>query len=64
MGQLILGRIANKSTKTPKKYQIAKGLQSLNKKGYLNAHYSAKEVKQMLCSFGKLEQYLVTNEKE
>jgi len=63
MGQLILGRTANKATETKKKSQVVKGLRFLDKKGYLKAHYSANELKQMLSSFGNLEQYLVTNDK-
>ena len=63
MGQLILGISENDTMETKKLSKKAKGLRSLDKKGYLNAHYSAKELKQMLSSFGNLEQYLVPNDK-
>ena len=63
MGQLILGGTVNKFTETIKESQTVKGLRSLDKRGYLRAHYSATELKQMLCTFGNLEQYLATNDK-
>lgn len=63
MGQLILGQSPKNSTKSKKEHQATKGLLPLDKKGYLKAHYSANELKNLLSSFGNLEQYLVTNDK-
>lgn len=62
MGQLITGKIADKRT-VATQVEVVKGLEQLTNKGYLKAHYSVTELKQMLSSFGDLQQYLATNDK-